>query len=456
MKIEDLADKKILILGLGTEGTSTLKYLRAKYPEKLIGIADQKKSNELDKGIRNLIANDKKLELYLGGNYQRNLNKFDVIFKSPGVQITQPTSSQVTSQTEIFLNLYRGKAIGVTGTKGKTTTASLIYKILKDANLKVHLVGNVGYPPFDIMGKITKDDIFVYELSSFQLQDLKISPHIAVFLNLYKEHLNYHGGFENYKKAKSNILKYQSKKDIVIYNADSEIVDKLVNEYKASKIPFSFEGKLQSAAYIKDKWLLFSREKVLKISETKLKGKFNLNNILAAVACAKLFKVSNQSITYSVKTFEPIAHRLEYIGNFDGINFYDDSIATIPEATIAALETLRPNVSTLIAGGYDRGIDFGQLSKKIVEEKIQTLILFPTTGKIILNGIKKQKGYVPKHFFVKNMKDAVWNAAKNTSKGKICLMSPASSSFNLFKNYQDRGEQFRAEVKKLEEQTGGS
>ncbi len=449
MKIEDLADKKILILGLGAEGTSTLKYIRAKYPKKLISIADQKKLNELDKEIRNLITKDKKLELYLGSNYQKDLNKFDVIFKSPGFQITKPTTVKVISQTQVFFDLFRTNIIGVTGTKGKTTTSSLIYKILKDANLKVHLVGNVGYPPFDFMKKITKKDIFVYELSSFQLQDLKISPYIAVFLNLYEEHLNYHGGFKNYIKAKSNIAKYQSTKDMVIFNADSEIVNRVVNRYKANKVAFSLKGKLKANTYVNGEWLFSGGEKVLKINETKLRGKFNLNNILAAVSCAKLFYIPNRSIAHSVKVFEPLEHRLQYVGNFGGINFYDDSIATIPEATIAALETLKPNVATLMVGGYDRGINFSHLSKKIIKEKVQNIILFPQTGKKILDEIKKQRDYVPKHFFVKNMKDAVQIAAKNTEKGKICLLSPASSSFNLFKNYKDRGEQFKKEVKKI-------
>ncbi len=449
MKIEDLTNKKILILGLGTEGTSTLNYIRAKYPKKLVSIADQKKLNELDKDIRNLITKDKKLELYLGSNYQKALNKFDVIFKSPGFQITKSTTAKVISQTQVFFDLFRTNIIGVTGTKGKTTTSALIYKILKDAKIRVHLLGNVGNPPFDYMEKIRKEDVFVYELSSFQLQDLKTSPHIAIFLNLYEEHLDYHGGLENYKMAKANITRWQNKKDFIIYNADSQIVTKIVNKYKATKAPFSLTSKLKSNAYIDDKWLFFEGEKVLKISETKLKGKFNINNILAAVSCAKLFKVSNQSIAYSVKRFMPLEHRLEYIGNFGGINFYDDSIATIPEATIAALETLRPNVATLIVGGYDRGINFSHLSKKIINEKVQNIILFPQTGKKILDEIKKQRGHVPKHFFVKNMKDAIQLAAKNTEKGKICLLSPASSSFNLFKNYKDRGEQFKREVKKI-------
>lgn len=449
MEIKNLTDKKILILGLGREGTSTLRYLRKKFPKKLIGLADQKTLRKLDKEIRDIIKKDKNLKLYLDINYPRNLNDFDVILKSPGLRLEKPTIAEVTSQTKIFLKQFRDKIIGITGTKGKSTTSSLIYKILRDAKLNAHLLGNIGNPPFDVVDKISKTDYIVYEFSSYQLQDLKVSPHIAVFLNLYKEHLDYHGGFEKYKKAKLNILKWQNKKDIAVYNADADILAKIANKCKAHKISFSLKNKLKSNTFVEDEWLLFNREKVLKISETRLLGRFSLNNILAAVAVAKILKIPNRSIAHSVKTFEPLKHRLQHIGNFRGIDFYNDSIATIPEATIAALETLSPSVATLIVGGYDRGVDYSKLSKKIVDEKIQNVILFPQTGKIILEGIKIQKRNPPKHFFVKNMKEAVKTAVEITQKGKICLLSPASPSFNLFKNYQDRGDQFRKEVTKF-------
>lgn len=433
MKIKglDLASKNTLVLGLGKEGISTLKFLRRKFPNKLIGVADYKTIKDLEQKSQKILEKDKKLILHLGRSYQNQLNKYDVIFKSPGVKIEKQTRADITSQTKIILESFRDKVIGITGTKGKTTTSSLIHKILQDAKFKVLLLGNIGNPPFDVIDKIPSAQYLVYELSSFQLQDLKVSPHIAVFLNLYQEHLDYHGGFDNYKNAKTNIVRWQNKRDFVVYNADSQIVAQIVKRYSANKIPFSLKGILQSNI------------------QTKLKGRFNLNNILAAISTAKILKISDKSLASSVKTFEPVKHRLEYIGNFRGISFYNDSIATIPEATIAALETLKPNVATLIVGGYNRGVDYSQLSKKIGDLKIQNLILFPQTGKIILEGIKKKKKYMPNYFTALNMKDAVKIAARITKKGKICLMSPASSSFNLFRDYQDRGEQFIREVQKL-------
>lgn len=449
MRLEELKDKKVLILGLGKEGMSSLKFIRKSFPDKIIGIADRKTLKQFDNNLQKIITKDKKLKFHLGRKYQEYLNFYDVIFRSPGVRLPKSTTAKVTSQTKIFIANYKDKVIGITGTKGKTTTASLIYKILKDAKVNVKLVGNIGNPPFDFVDKIAGAIFFVYELSSFQLQDLETSPHISVFLNLYKEHLDYHAGFENYRKAKANIVKWQKKEDFVIYNKDSESVAEIVEKGSAAKIPFSIRRKLGSGAFIEGDWLFYNREKVLKTKDTKLKGRFNLNNILAAVSVAKIFSIPNSSIASSVKSFQPVKHRLQYIGNFTGVDFYNDSIATIPEATVAALETLSPNVDTLIVGGYNRGVDYTHLSKKISAEKIPNIILFPQTGKIILDGIKNLKKYLPNHFPVKNMKEAVQIAAQVTKRGKICLLSPASSSFNLFKNYQDRGEQFSQEVQKL-------
>ncbi|MEK7060935.1 MAG: Mur ligase family protein, partial [Patescibacteria group bacterium] len=239
MKLDELKDKKVLILGLGKEGLSTLTFLKRLFSDKEIGIADNKTLKELGGGTQRIITKNTKLKLHLGRNYQKSLNLYDVVFRSPGIRFPKSTTAKITSQTKIFLEAHRDKIIGITGTKGKTTTTSLIYKIFKDANLNVELVGNIGNPPFDYIDKIKNTDFFIFELSSFQLQDLQKSPHIAVFLNLYKEHLDYHRGFENYRKAKANIVKWQGKKDFVVYNCDSKPVDEIVRKAKSSKVPFS-------------------------------------------------------------------------------------------------------------------------------------------------------------------------------------------------------------------------
>lgn len=442
-------NKNIIILGLGIEGISTLKYLRKLFPNKLITLADQKTEVQLQKDLQTIINNDHQLTLHLGKGYQNNLKHYDIIFKSPGIRLQRPTTAKVTSQTELFLESYRNKIIGITGTKGKTTTSSLIYKILKDAKLDVQLIGNIGRPPFDVLDKISNATYLAFELSSFQLADLRISPHISVFLNLYSEHLDFHKTFKNYQMAKANITLWQNEDDYLIYNRDSAQIAKIIKDLKSKKIPFSLQKKLQVGAYIQNGNAFYNRKKVLKTKDTKLLGEFNLNNILAAISVAKILKIENQSIANSVKTFQPIKDRLQYIGKFRQIHFYNDSIATIPQATIAAIDSLKPDVNTLIAGGYDRGINYYSLSKKIIDEKIPHLILFPDTGKIILAGIKNQKKFQPKHFFANNMLEAVKIAYNVTQKNKICILSPASSSFNMFKNYEDRGRQFINAVKKL-------
>ncbi len=450
MDLKRLGDKNILILGLGKEGASTLKFLRKKYPQKIIGIADKKRQNQLEGSIQKFIKRDRKLKLHLGRDYQKLIKLYDVVFKSPGVQLTDSKSNKITSQTKMFFNLFKDKIIGVTGTKGKSTTASLIYKILADAKLKVKLVGNIGKPPFDYIDNSPKDTIFVYELSSYQLQDLGESPHVAVFLNLFEEHLDYHGDYQSYKKAKANIAKWQKKEDLLIYNADSDEVLKIIQGSNATKIPFSTKMQLKTGAYLDKERIFYEGEKILKSNDAKLIGNFNLNNILAAVAAAKLLNVPSASISSSIKSFKPLKHRLEYVGNYRGAKFYNDSIATVPEATIAALDALAPNVGTLIVGGYDRGLDFSKLSKKIIEDDVDNLILFPQTGEAVLDLIRKENTrHLPKTFTVKNMVDAVKIASKVTREGKVCLLSPAASSFNLFKNYEDRGQQFINEVNKL-------
>ncbi|TSC64269.1 MAG: UDP-N-acetylmuramoylalanine--D-glutamate ligase 2 [Microgenomates group bacterium Gr01-1014_93] len=445
MNLNSFESKKILILGLGKEGISTLKFLRRNFPNKVLSVADKKELNEIDQ--KELISKDKNLNLHFGNKYLEQLDEFDLVFKSPGIKIA--TSENITSQTEFFLENFRDKVIGITGTKGKSTTSSLLYKIIKDAGFKTALVGNIGNPPFDIMSKNSMYDFFVFELSSFQLENLKLSPHIAVILNLYQEHLDVHKSFEQYKKAKSNIAKFQTKKDFLIFNAENENVKKMVQASDAIKIPYSNIKKLDVGMYIDNDWLFYENEKVVNVKQTNLRGEFNLNNILPAVVAAKILKISNNSIASSLKSFNPLPHRLEYIGKVRGVDYFNDSIATIPKATIAALETLGSKVQTLILGGFDRGLDYSNLAKVIVDKKIENLILFPETGKQVGDEIDKINIYIPNEINLENMPEAVKKAAEITESGRICLLSPAASSFNLFRDYQDRGNQFKEEVLKL-------
>ena len=438
MRLNELKNKKILILGFGREGKDSFLALRKLFPKKVLGIADRLKIKDLRfKKLR-----FKKVEWHLGENYLKALKNYDLIIKTPGIPIKTlkpflKKGTKVTSQTEIFFDNCPGIIVGITGTKGKGTTTSLIYQILKKGGLKTHLVGNIGKPVFQTLLKAKPDEVFVYELSSHQLQNLRKSPDIAVFLNLYPAHFDYYKNFKNYKKAKENITKWQTKRDFLIYNADERSLREITKISEAKKIPFSTKN-------IKE------LQKIISKKEIPLKGEFNLLNVLAAVKVGEIFNISAIKIRQAIKSFKPLPHRLEFVGRYKGIAFYNDSLATVPQATEAALNALGNRVKTLILGGYDRGgIDFCSLAKKTLKSKIKTLIfLSPGTGdKIWQKILSFKKTNLPKAFFVSSMKDAVKAAFEKTGQGNICLLSPGASSFNLFKDYRQRGNLFKKFIK---------
>ena len=444
MKPSFLEKKKVLILGLGREGMATFLFLRRLLPQKVLGLADQLEYQELTPKCKRLIEKDKKIRLYLGKTYLKSLDKYDIVIKSPGIPIHLPEIERaqklkkITSATEIFFENCLGTIVGITGTKGKSTTTSLIYKILKAAKFKVHLVGNIGRPVLSLFSSFyKKDHIFVYELSSHQLFNLKKSPHIAVLLNIYREHLDYYKSFEEYIKAKENITRWQNPRDYLIFNSKDKIVKEIAKNSKAKKIP------IPDVSQIKIK--------------TGLIGKLNPEGVMAAIAVGRIFHLSFKKMEEVIEKFKPLPCRLEFIGQFKGIRFYNDSLSTIPESTIKAIKILEEDVETLILGGFDRNQNFKQLSKEILKSKIKNLILFPTTGKRIWQDIlyenrvlthKGQSQRLPKHFFVENMKEAVKLSFENTSKGKICLLSPASPSFGIFKDYRERGNLFKKWVRR--------
>lgn len=440
-----LKNKKILVLGFGKEGKDNYLALRKLFPGKTIDIADKLEFKELPKKNQELIKKDKNLKLYLGKNYLLSLKDYQLIIKTPGIRLSSlkpflRKKTKITSQTEIFFEYCPGKIIGVTGTKGKGTTSSLIYQIFKKSGFKAHLIGNIGRPVFQTLLRAKTSDIFVYEISSHQLQSLKKSPYIAVFLNLYPDHLDYYKNFKEYCRAKESIARYQTKKDYFIYNSEQKLLREIAKKSKAKKIPFNAK---------KIKYL----EKIISRKEIPLKGNFNLLNILAAVLAGKIFDISSEKIRRAIRSFKPMPHRLEFVGKYKEIEFYNDSFATIPQATIAALDALGKKVKTLILGGSSKKeIDFPVLAKKILKSKIENLILFPDTGKEIwkeILSLKGEKGSLPKSFFVSSMAEAIKTSYKCTKKGSICLLSPASASFSLFRNYKERGNLFKKYVRSL-------
>ncbi|MFH1462423.1 MAG: UDP-N-acetylmuramoyl-L-alanine--D-glutamate ligase [bacterium] len=419
MKIRELKDKRILILGFGKEGQDTFLFLRKLFPKKVIGIADKKQFSISNSQFSNV-------KWHLGKDYLGVLKDYDVIIKSPGIpfkNLAKTVLERITTPTDIFFDNCPGKIVGITGTKGKSTTSSMIYQILKRGGLKVHLIGNIGKPVLNLLFSASPKDIYVYELSSHQLYNLKKSPHIAVFLNIYPEHLDYYRNFEEYIKAKANITSYQTKDNFLVFNSQDKLVKEIAKKSKAKKIP--------------------------------IQGEYYSLNKAAAKAVGEIFKIPSKTILKAIKEFKYLPHRLESVGIFKGIIFYNDALATIPEATIAALEALGNKVETIMLGGFDRNIDFKKLAERVLKSKIKNVILFPTTGEKIWQEILKlsQGRGEPKHFFVKEkngaqyMETAVKLAYQHTKPGKICLLSTASSSFSIFKDYEEKGNLFKKYIK---------
>jgi UDP-N-acetylmuramoylalanine-D-glutamate ligase len=416
MKLDELKKKKVLILGFGREGRDNFLFLRKLFPDKVLGIADKNSK------LKNQKSKLKKVRWCLGKDYLKSLKKYDVIIKSPGIPfkiLPKSALKKITTQTEIFFENCPAKIIGITGTKGKSTTASMIYQILKARGIKAHLIGNIGKPVLSTLLKAKSNDVFVYELSSHQLYKLKKSPQVAVFLNIYPEHLDYYRNFKEYARAKANIALYQTKSDYLVFNSKDKLIKEFAKRSKAKKIP--------------------------------IKGKYYSLNKEAAKAVGKIFKVPSKIIQKVIRKFKNLPHRLELVGKFKGITFYNDALSTIPEATMAAMETLGSRVETIILGGFERNIDFKNLAKRILKSKIKTVILFPTTGKRIWKEILKvaQAKGVPKHFFVNNMPKTVKLAYQYTKSGKICLLSTASPSFSIFRDYKEKGNLFKKYVKKF-------
>ena len=308
--------------------------------------------------------------------------------------------------------------IGVTGSKGKSTTSSLIYHVLKTAGKNVELLGNIGKPMLKaLLTPIPNDKIFVLELSSFQLDDAKFSPDIAVVTNLFPEHMDFHGSLNSYYNAKKNIINFQTTKNCFVYNAKTK---SWLKNYKGKTIPF-FKSNFKS----------------------NLIGEHNKSNIGAAVAVAEILQIPQTKIKEGIASFQGLPHRLECVGNFNGITFYDDAISTTPESTIMALNALK-NVDTIFLGGQDRGYDFSSLEKVIKKHRIKNIVLFPDSGNKMLtsnHGLNILK--------TKSMKTAIEFAYKNTKKGSICLLSCASPSYSLWKNFEEKGDQFKKFVKDL-------
>ena len=438
--------KSILILGFGTEGQSSLDFIAKNFPDAKISVYD-----------KNLIRLGKNVS-FITGNIDHIRDKFDLILKSPGIPLTNEFVLNykyiISSQTDLFLREYHLQTIGITGTKGKSTTVSLLHSMLSACGKNSILAGNIGVPVFDIIDSIDDTSIIVMELSSHQLQFIKQAPHISAILNVYPEHLDFYKNFIEYRSAKMNIVKMQNEDDHIIF----PIKEFTGLERRSVSEPFEIivDG---------DDVLVYYSRKTIVLNQKciELKGNHNLYNIGTALIAADLTGCDTDEAVRNACEFKGLEHRLEYFGNYKGIDFYNDSISTIPQASVAAVRAFDNRIGTLILGGHFRGeeILWCILTKEIKKSRIDNIFFLPDTGIMMYNDMlsagfeeTEKDGYkeiiwngnTVRCFFCSDFDTMTPLIFRYTSPGSVCMLSPASSSYNMFKNFEERGKEFKEKI----------
>lgn len=438
-----LEDKKILILGFGMEGESTYKFIRRHFPEKNLYIAD-KNMNLLQNRVE--LVEDPYVEVSLGENYLNGIEEYDLIVKAPGISFKNVDitafKDKITSQLELFLEYADVFSIGVTGTKGKSTTSTLIYKVLLEQGKDVFLLGNIGEPIFNDIEDFTDKTIAVIEISSHALEYVHKSTNISVLLDVYEEHLDHYKSLNAYIEAKFNIAKFQKAGDYFIYNYDNKLMREFGFEYKENDYAISTEEvpNTKNKVTMNGEFINCNGKDVMNIHEQmNLKGEHNLNNLMFIFAILDILKLDFNKAIETIKDFWPLEHRMEYFANINKIDYYNDSIATIPEATINAIKALK-KVNTLLVGGNDRGVNLSELIEFLKTSDIENIICLPKTGEYIYSELKNTNKNI---FFYEKLEDAVKKAKEVTKPETVCLLSPAASSYGYFKNFEERGRLFK-------------
>lgn len=437
MHIRDLTGKTIGILGFGREGQAMLKALEQYAPDAVVTILDQ-----------NPTLTHQDYPVITGPRYLDRLDQFDVLIKSPGIPLSSKLtthSAKLTTPTQIFFDTIQDTGavvIGVTGSKGKSTTASLIHFILQSdsrspkSSVRSFLVGNIGDPAIAHLAEAKPGVVFVMEMSSYQLQDLSVSPPIAVVTAFFPEHLDYHGSLEAYREAKTHIACFQEEGDCVFFAADSAGARAIAAEGKGEKIPFT------------------QKDAPVQIHETKLLGNHNLSNIAAAYLVSQKLGVPRDAAVTAIRSFTPLSHRLQSFGVRQGIEWVDDSISTTPESAIAALDALGERVTTVLLGGQDRGYDFTPLAQRLKDSSVHTVILMGESGKRIQEALEKANVQL-EIVEAGTMQEAVVHAKqirklqianREIAHAPIVLLSPASPSYGMFKNFEERGDAFKQAI----------
>jgi UDP-N-acetylmuramoylalanine--D-glutamate ligase len=428
---------KVAIAGYGIEGQANCKYWQNLGAD--ITIFDE------DMGIKNKVPEGVKSEL--GPDVLEKLQGYDLVVRTASLNPNKiQTDGKIWSATNEFFEKCPAPIIGVTGTKGKGTTCSLIAAILKNANHNIHLVGNIGVPALDVLPHISKDDIVVFELSSFQLWDLKKSPQTAVVLMIEPDHMDIHASMEEYIEAKSHIALFQDEDDLIIYHPENQYSAQI-----AAKSPAKNKKQYMkpSGAFIEANQIIIGDVAVAKTDEISLIGPHNLENICAAITAAWNFSKEVGAIQKAIKEFTGLPHRLEFVKEKDGVKYYNDSYSSAPGATIAAIRSfIQPEI--LICGGFDRGLEYSELAKSVARaSNIKKVFLIGQTKERIaeefaLAGFHKFELLIDGDF-----EHFVHTARDNATPGDVVILSPGCASFDMFKDFKDRGEQFKKIVQEL-------
>lgn len=451
--IDFFTNKRVLILGFGREGRSTYHFLTQNVSCKEIAVADQNDPRQKEADT-NLLTG---CTCFFGKQYLDSLyGNWDIIMKTPGIALlhfsNQEIRNKITCQTDLFLRFCPNPTIGVTGTKGKSTTSSLIYHILHENGKDVKLNGNIGTPVFSDIDKIEPNTIIVSEMSCHQLEYTSSSPRIAVLVNLYPDHLDHYDSYEAYKQAKYHIFLYQKPEDtLFISNTCPDIDMEIVQNLPQKKIYIGHSMKEQNFCAVSDSMLQLPKtvcantvteqeEIPLERMKTTLPGQHNLWNIAVAVTISKMFGISTEDAIRAVQTFRGLEHRMEYVGTFCGVRYYNDSISTIPQSTVLNAQTL-PDLKTMIIGGMDRGIDYTPLIQFLTQAKIENIIFAYESGKRIYEEVIKNP-HTSQIYYVEDLQQAVRLAKQITADGS-CLFSPAAASYGYFKNFEERGKYFK-------------
>ncbi|MBR1802415.1 MAG: UDP-N-acetylmuramoyl-L-alanine--D-glutamate ligase [Clostridia bacterium] len=449
--------KKVAIIGLGVSNIPLIDYFYKLGAQ--VSIFDKKEKEKLDASIV------KKLEqyhdsLYCGPNNMNYLEGFDVIFRSPSCRPDIPEivkeierGAILTTEIEMLMKLCPGTVVAITGSDGKTTTTNLIYQIIRRTGRRCFLGGNLGVPLFTKVNEMKPEDIVVLELSSFQLMDMQVSPHIAVITNISPNHLDIHKSYQEYIDAKKNIFQYQAKDDIVVLNYDNDLTRSFRPEIKGKTIFFSRKEKLESGI-IYDEGTIKScnenlRRHLLNVKDVTLRGLHNYENICAAIAATESLATPEQQAE-AIKAFQGVEHRLELVRELHGTKWYNDSIGTSPSRTIAGLNAFEEKI-ILIAGGYDKHLDYTPIAKPIVEHVSKLILMGATAPKIeqVVKEELKAEGKELPIYHCNTLEEVIHTAYDIATPEEIVLFSPASASFDLFKNFEERGNLFKKLVNQL-------